>query len=299
MTQQTDPSETIAMARTTSHLAGLATIADRFEAVLCDVWGVIHNGREAHGEALAALARMRALEKPVVLLSNSPRPAPPIFDQLRGFGVQAGVHYDALVTAGDVARAEVIARFAGGRCHHIGPERDAPLFEALPVTRTADLVDADFILCTGLVDEYRETAEDYRPLLEQARDRGLPLVCANPDLVVHVGQDLIPCAGAIAVLYELLGGAVLYCGKPHQSAYDRTLRVIAGCAGRVIAASRVLAIGDGLDTDIRGAVGAGLPSLFIASGIHRDDHGGDSDSVSALGRARGAVPDWVMERLVW
>lgn len=288
-----------ARARAALPITGLAALADSIDAVLCDVWGVVHDGRAAHAPALDALHRLRLLEKPVVLLSNAPRPAPLVFDQLKGFGIFPGVHFDALVTAGDVARAEVIARFSGQRCHHIGPERDLPLFDALPVTRVADLMEADFMLCTGLVDEYRETAEDYRAFLERARDRGLPLVSANPDLVVHVGDALLPCAGVLAVLYEVLGGTVISCGKPHGNAYERTLRVIAGCAGRAIPANRVLAIGDGLDTDIRGAHHAGLPSLFIASGIHRDEHGGDSDRLAALGHERGTMPDFVIDRLAW
>ncbi|MDA5193936.1 TIGR01459 family HAD-type hydrolase [Govanella unica] len=281
------------------HLQGIAAIVDQFDAVLCDVWGVIHNGQQAHADALDALGRLRALDKPVVLLSNSPRPAPPIFGQLQGFGVQAGQHFDALVTAGDMARAVVLERFADKRCYHIGPDRDLPLFDALPVTLTTGVGDADVLMCTGLVDEYHETAADYLPLLERAAARGLPLICANPDLIVHMGDDLIPCAGAIAVLYDQIGGSSIYCGKPHESAYAHTLRVIAGCAGRVIPASRVLAIGDAFDTDIRGAKRAGLPSLLISSGIHRDEHGGDHDRLTALGQDRGFLPDWVMDHLAW
>lgn len=280
-------------------LRGISEIASLYDAVLCDVWGVIHNGQVPHEAALGALIRVRAAEKPVVLLSNAPRPAPPVMNQLKGFGAEIGVHYDALVTAGDIARHVVIQEFPHKVAYHIGLERDTPIFFNLPVERTDDLGAADFILCTGFRDEGHETVEDYRELFEQAIAQGVTLVCANPDLVVHVGADMFLCAGALAAFYEELGGRMINCGKPFRSAYDTTLDVIAACAGKVIPAGRVLAIGDGLDTDIRGAVDSGLPSLLITSGIHRDEHAGDPLRLAELADKRGLRPDWVLNHLAW
>lgn len=275
-------------------LPGLAAVADQFDAVLSDVWGVVHDGRSAFPAAVDCLTRLRDRGLAVILLSNTPRPAPPIHDQLQGFGVEAGRHYDALVTAGDVARHLMIEKFSGARVFHIGTERDRPVFDQVPVTITTDPGRADVITCTGFRDEDRETVEDYRPLLAGAVARGLPFICANPDLIVHLGATVLPCAGAIAALYEELGGLVHYCGKPHGPVYDRTLRVASACLGRKLERSRVLAIGDGLHTDIQGAKTYGLPALFIASGIHRDQWA----EGTALQQAEKA-PDWVLERLVW
>lgn len=275
-------------------LSGLAAVADQFEAVLSDVWGVVHDGRAAFPAAVECLTRLRERGCAVVLLSNTPRPAPPIHEQLRAFGVVAGRHYDALVTAGDVARQLMIEDFSGARVFHLGPERDRPVFDQVPVTITDDLDQADVITCTGFRDEHRETAEDYRPFLTRARARNLPFICANPDIIVHHGADILPCAGAIAALYEEFGGVVHYCGKPHRPVYDRALRVASACHGRKLERSRVLAIGDGLHTDIQGAKAYGLPALFIASGIHRDQWA----EGTALQQA-GQAPDWVVDRLVW
>lgn len=275
-------------------LCGLAAVADQFEAVLSDVWGVVHDGQAAFPAAVDCLTRLRDRGAAVILLSNTPRPAPPIHKQLRGFGIEAGRHYDALVTAGDVARHLMIEKFSGARVFHVGTARDLPVFDQVPVTLVADLEQADVIVCTGFWDEDRETAKNYRPLLARAVARGLPFICANPDLIVHRGADVLPCAGAIAVLYEELGGVVHYCGKPHGPVYDRALRVASACLGRKLDRSRVLAIGDGLHTDIQGAKTYGLPALFIASGIHRDSWA----EGTALEQAERA-PDWVLERLVW
>jgi HAD superfamily hydrolase (TIGR01459 family) len=157
------------------------------------------------------------------------------------------------------------------RIYHIGPERRSrPLMQALPglVDRLAD---ADAIVCSGLVDDRRETAEDYRAMMQEALQRRLPFVCANPDLTVHVGADLLPCAGAIAALYESLGGPVHWAGKPHRPAYDTAFAKARDIRRAEVPASRVLAIGDALRTDLAGAAKAGVDALFIATGIHRDE----------------------------
>lgn len=270
-------------------LRGLAAIADLHDAVLSDVWGVIHNGRTAFPAALHALYEMRQRDKPVVLVSNTPRPAPAIHEQLRGFGVHIGKHYDALVTAGDMARLLMTERFAGARAWHLGPTRDDAVFEQVPVTRVDKPEDAEIVVCTGFFHEERETAEDYRPLLEGFLGRVLPFICANPDLIVHRGDEVLPCAGAIAALYDEMGGPVHYCGKPYPQIYDGALTAVSACLGRVVDRARVLTIGDGLATDIKGAKSNGLPALFIASGIHRGEDLGDGP----------LQPDWVLDKLCW
>ncbi len=284
-----------------AEISGLSTVADNFSAAFCDVWGVLHNGQAAYEPARVAVEKWRAADRRVILVSNSPRPAPPIFDQLASFGIFPEVHFDALVTAGDVTRADLLTTYAGKRCYHIGPDRDLPLFDGVPVSLT-NFAEAEVIVCTGLVDEDRETAEDYRPILTEALARHLPLLCANPDIVVHVGERLLLCAGAIATLYETLGGQVVYGGKPYAGVYDRAMSVLAGCVGRRVERDKILAIGDGMPTDIKGAHMAGLQSLFIAGGIHRDRLE-RQQSLSAISQTlmddAGFSSTWVMETLRW
>src|ERR1700760_594108 len=195
----------------TAPLSGLSAIADAYDAVLCDVWGVIHNGREAFPVPCEALTRFGAERGPVVLISNAPRPAVAVYDQLRDLGVPRSA-WSGFVTSGDATRALLAAR-APGPVFALGPERALPLYDGLGLD-LAPLEDAAFICCTGLFDDDVETAEDYRDRLTSAAGRGLDFICPNPDLVVQRGDKLIPCAGAVAALYEQLGGKVLMAGKP-------------------------------------------------------------------------------------
>jgi HAD superfamily hydrolase (TIGR01459 family) len=260
---------------------------------------VLHNGRTAFPEALAALARVRAAGLPVVLLSNTPRPRPPILRQLQRFGVD-GRHFDALVTAGDAAQEALRALPHTAKIFHIGLERDRPIFDGLDLPLTDNLDAADVIVATGLYDEINETAEDYRDLLTPAAARGLPMFCANPDLVVHRGTEVLVCAGALAAFYETLGGPVRYFGKPHPAVYDMAMGVLQGLAGRSLAKTEVLAIGDGLVTDIAGARGYGLPCLLIKDGIHRAELPANQDDLAHALAAQGLpVPHWATDCLRW
>jgi HAD superfamily hydrolase (TIGR01459 family) len=267
--------------------------------ILCDVWGVVHNGRAAYPAALDALLQARAGGVPVVLLSNTPRPRPPILRQLQRFGVIEGRHFDALVTAGDAAQAALRALPPTAKFFHIGVPRDQPLFDGVSLAEAADLAAADVLVVTGLYDEERESVEDYRALLTPAAARGVPFLCANPDLVVHRGEQVLVCAGALAAFYETLGGPVRYFGKPHPAVYDLAMAALAGQVGRVLAAKEVLAIGDGLATDIAGAAAYGLPSLLIKDGIHRDELPDNGDLAAALAARGLPVPHWVMNTLAW
>ena len=249
---------------------GLQPLADRYDLVLCDVWGVLHNGVKAYDAAGEALTQFRNRGGRVVLVSNAPRPGSAVGVQLDGFRVlRSG--YDAIVTSGDLTRLAIEERL-DKVVHHIGPPRDMPVYEGLDV-RFGSVEEADYVVCSGFEDDERETAEDYRPRLEAMLKRGLLMVCANPDLVVERGNVIVPCAGAIALAYEEMGGDVYYAGKPHEPIYEKAIAVAAGLNGREIPKDRVLAIGDAIRTDIAGAAGFGIDSLLIARGIHAEELG--------------------------
>jgi len=285
----------------TRPIAGLADIAERYDALLCDVWGVIHNGREANPVACAALARWRRERGPVVLVSNSPRPWSGVADQMDALGVPREAWSD-LVTSGDVTR-DLLAARAPGPAWKIGPERDAPLYDGLGLA-FSDLEDADFIVCTGPNDDEAETPEDYRAELARGVARGLEMICANPDKVVQRGDKLIYCAGALADLYKELGGLVIMAGKPFVPIYDLALARAGALMERPVEPRRVLVIGDGIATDLMGAQIQDLDALFIASGIHGADAVGSDDvldmtAVEALLAAGGARAAFAMADLSW
>jgi HAD superfamily hydrolase (TIGR01459 family) len=282
-------------------LTGLCELAGRYDVLLCDVWGVIHNGREAFPVPCDSLARWRAEQGPVILISNSPRPSPEVAIQLDGLGVPRTA-WSALVTSGDVTRTLLAAR-APGPVYAIGPERDGPLYAGLGLTFTR-LAEAAFISCTGPVNDDIETPEDYRALLTQAARRRLPMICANPDKVVQRGDRLVYCGGALAELYEGLGGEVIMAGKPHAPIYEACMTETAGPSGARLAPDRVLAIGDGVATDAKGANAQGLDLLFIAGGIHgaelTDARGAlDPAATEALLARSGAHAAYVMTALTW
>lgn len=277
-------------------LAGLSDIAARYDALLCDAWGVIHDGVRVFpgvAEALTAFSRTRG---PVVVLTNAPRPSSVIPAQLERVGLpRAG--YAAVVTAGDAAKRALAARLPAP-VYRLGPDKDDPLFDGLSID-FAPLDRAAFIICTGLVNDFDETPDSYRPLLEEALARRLPMICANPDIVVRWGGRLIYCAGAIAELYETIGGEVIYGGKPHPEIYDLAFASIAARRGAPIDRRRALVVGDGLSTDVLGANRQGLDCLLVAGegGVH---DGAPDDATIAAGLARAGVrADYVMEFLTW
>src|SRR5262245_36389177 len=229
-------------------IANAGPLLASYHAIFCDVWGVVHNGRQAHAEAGAALARFRAGGGTVVLVSNAPVPADGVERVLERTGVR-GDAWDAIVSSGDIALAH-IAEKGYRSLHRIGPaKRDSRLFQRLPAMGAA-LAEADAIVCTGLIDEVSETVESYRPLIEEGLGRALPFVCANPDLVVDVGDRRYLCAGSIAAEYERRGGAVFWAGKPHPSAFAAALKRLVELRGAEMPLVRILAIGDALRTDL-------------------------------------------------
>src|ERR1700722_4477198 len=262
-------------------IAGLSEISGRYDLILCDIWGVLHNGVASFAEASDALVSFRRRGGAVVLTSTAPRPSPPIARQVLTLGVSPDA-FDAVVTSGDVTIG-LMERQAGDQVLHIGPERDLTLVDAVAGAtggrpRLASLEDAQYVLCTGLRNDEAETLGDYEPELQAMSVRDMTMICANPDIVIHRGDTLIYCAGALARRYEELGGAVVYAGKPYAPIYDRALTLAEHIRGAPIEKPRVLAIGDGMRTDIAGAARAGLDALFVTGGIHRSLHKETLDS---------------------
>lgn len=265
-------------------LPRLSAVAGDYDVLLCDVWGVIHNGREAWDTPCRALAAFRAQGGSVVLISNSPRPADGVIGQMEGLEVPRQA-WDAVVTSGDATRAELARRAASGPAWIIGPDRDQALYEGTGVVRASRPQDAAFISVTGPENDETETPEDYRDRLAPAAARDLELICANPDRVVQRGDRLIYCGGALADLYESLGGRVVMAGKPFGPIYDLAVDAAERLRGGPIDRSRILCIGDGVVTDVMGANRQGLDCLFIAQGIHGDQARGPD---GALDPARAA-----------
>jgi HAD superfamily hydrolase (TIGR01459 family) len=280
-------------------LAGLSEIADRYDVLLCDVWGVIHNGRERFPAACAALERFAKERGPVILISNSPRPSVAVEDQLDELMVPRAA-WTTFVTSGDATRA-LLGERAPGPAWRIGPDRDDVLYQGLGL-EFAGPDEAAFIACSGPVNDDWETPDDYRADLKRAARRGLVMICANPDKVVHRGERLIYCGGALADLYAALGGEVIMAGKPHGPIYDLCLADAERLLGRPD--GRALCIGDGVPTDVRGAEDQGLDCLFVAGGIHgqetsRPDGQMDPDKVGALLVEAGATAAYAMKALAW
>lgn len=282
-------------------LPSIATLSGRYDAWLCDIWGVLHNGERSHRQAVEASRRFRDQGGVVVLISNSPRPRPGVETQLRDLGVPDEA-WDGIITSGDVTRALVVENRAKP-LFHLGPERDRGIFEGINVTMAAP-EKAALVICSGLYDDTCETPDDYRALLTELAARGLAMVCANPDLKVERGDALVYCAGALAALYEELGGTVIYAGKPYQPIYEAARRLIDEARGETVPRTRILAIGDGLHTDIPGAAEAGLDTLFVASGLHLGAAAGGAEDDMAAAIARlfeptGLRPVGAQARLSW
>jgi HAD superfamily hydrolase (TIGR01459 family) len=254
---------------TPQDIAALDAIASRYRGLICDVWGVIHNGETAFPDAIAALKAARARGLVVVLVTNSPRRADAVVEQLQAMGVPPSA-WDRIVTSGDVTR-ELIAE-GPRRVFHIGPDRDMAIYDDLDVEISEEW-EADQVVCTGLFEDETETPADYADLLARLRARDLPFVCANPDIVVERGDRLIWCAGALARDYTQLGGRTLVAGKPHRPIYEAAMKAFADAGHETLARKEVLAIGDGVLTDVKGAADFGLDVLYISGGIHAGDYG--------------------------
>jgi HAD superfamily hydrolase (TIGR01459 family) len=275
----------------------LSDLVDGVEVILSDIWGVVHNGLESFPEACEALHTYRQRGGTVILITNAPRPADSVQRQLRKLGV-ADETYDAIVSSGDLTR-NFVADHPGKKIFWIGPERDSSIHRGLDAVM-APLEQADYIICTGLFDDETESAEDYRAMMLQAREHKLPLICANPDIVVERGDRLIYCAGAIAELYRELGGEAIFYGKPHRPIYERAMALATERRGRPTSLDRVLAIGDSVRTDLTGALGFGIDCLFLTRGIHSEEFEGiDQLDPASVKELFGHPPRALMRELQW
>jgi HAD superfamily hydrolase (TIGR01459 family) len=275
----------------------LRDLVDGVDVLLSDIWGVVHNGLVAFPEACEALRNFRGQGGTVILITNAPRPADSVQRQLRKLHV-ADETYDAIVSSGDLTRNFVAGR-PGERMFWIGPERDSSIYRGLDAG-LVPLEQADYIVCTGLFDDETESAENYRAMMLEARERRLTLVCANPDIVVERGDRLIYCAGAIAELYLELGGEVIFYGKPHRPIYERAMALAAERRGQAVPPGRVLAIGDSVRTDLAGAHGFGIDCLFVTRGIHSEEFEGiDQLDAASVKELFGHPPRALIRELTW
>jgi HAD superfamily hydrolase (TIGR01459 family) len=257
------------MADSPGIISSLEDVSKAYSAILCDVWGVVHNGERHFPVAASALARAREAEIPVVLITNSPRRSADVVAQMNAIGVPPGA-YDRVVTSGDVTR-DLIAE-GPRKIFHIGADRDFTLYEGLDVELVEEF-EASGVVCTGLFDDEAEKPEDYTELLLRLRARNLPFICANPDIVVERGERIIWCAGALARDYAQLGGRTLIAGKPYAPIYNLAMKEVAEILGRPVERAQVLAIGDGMMTDVKGATDNGFDVLYVSGGIHARDYG--------------------------
>jgi HAD superfamily hydrolase (TIGR01459 family) len=284
----------------TAFIERFSEIASDYDAVLCDVWGVLHAGIAAYPDAYMALTRYRATGGAAILLTNAPRPGETVMHFLDKLALPRNA-YDGIYSSGDVTRG-LLAERKGQKFLHIGPPRDLPIFEHVKDS-FAPLDQADYVVCSGLRDDEVETAENYRDELMQVRARGLPMICANPDVVVERGDKLVYCAGAIADLYAALGGEVTYAGKPYAPIYTGALALAEKSLRRPMALHRVLAIGDSLRTDVKGAQALGIDCLFVTAGIHAEELGHredpQADALDRIFATEDVRPKAAIRKLVW
>jgi HAD superfamily hydrolase (TIGR01459 family) len=285
---------------TPDFVTSFAELASSYSALLCDAWGVIHDGVKAHGPACEALMRYRGEGGRVLVITNAPRPHDDVLEFFDRLGVPRAA-YDDIVTSGDAARHWLAAN-PGKRIYHVGPERDLPIYFGLPVEFAGE-EDCNLISCTGLFDDETETPDDYAEVIEEWHARGVQMLCVNPDIVVERGDRLIWCAGALAERYREHGGETIIVGKPYSPIYETALDRLAELAGGPVDKSKVVAIGDGIDTDVRGAVGQGIDAVFVTGGIHAAVFGDrdkpDLTAVRSFLATAGLGARALMTRLTW
>lgn len=265
----------------TNLITRLDDISQTYDALFVDLWGCLHNGLRPYAPAVAALQKFRATGGVVMLLTNSPRPRASVQAQINQIGVPRDA-YDDITSSGDASQMGMMAGLVGRKVFHLGPEKDLSFFNDIdsdlggdPIERVA-LEQATGIICTGLFDDQTEGPDDYRATLLYAKQKGLKLLCSNPDIQVDYADKRIYCAGAIAELYTQMGGKSLYFGKPHSPIYDLARNRLA--AIRPVADDQILCIGDGINTDILGGLSNGLDTLFITSGLARGEFGDDPET---------------------
>lgn len=283
-------------------IQSLAEISAPYDAVFCDLWGCLHNGIAPFPEAVSALQAFRAQGGKVVLLTNAPRPQGQVRATLDRMGVPHDA-YDVIVTSGDAAQDAMFAGAVGQKVWHLGPDKDDAFFTDVPAEwigqntiQRVPFEEAEGIVCTGPFNDLTEVPEDYRGKFLLAKGRGLKMLCANPDIVVDLGDRRIYCAGALAQMYEDMGGEAFYFGKPHPPIYDLARRRLG------LPDANILAIGDGIGTDIAGAEAEGIDVVFVTAGLAAGEFGPnpdlpDADLLNDWLRARGHAPQFTIGRL--
>lgn len=280
-------------------LSGIETLAPYYDGFILDLWGVVHDGVKPLPYTLEALRQLRAAKRIVWLLSNAPRRAQVVAAQLAAMGIGEDL-YDGVLTSGEATRMALQDKYLekwGRRVFHLGPERDKSIFEGLDAEILSAPDGADFVLNSGIFDMHNDKAEKYIPVLEDCRAKNLPMICANPDKVVYVGDHLVLCPGTLAEMYEKMDGEVVYFGKPHRTVYSHVL----GNMG----VQKVLAIGDSMATDVAGAVGAGIDVALVMSGIHRNELCLPDGGFAGEGALQAALkpypvrPHYIMEHFSW
>lgn len=271
-------------------------LSRRYPVWLCDVWGVVHNGYVPFPTAVDALSRHRGEGGTVILVTNSPRTSIGVEQQLDEIGVARASH-DAVVTSGDATRG-LVRQHGGGKVFHLGPGRDHSFFHGMDAA-SVPFEQAHAVLCTGLFDDQTDRLEDYEPLLDRMKRQGLAMICANPDKLVRKGDRLLYCAGTLAEMYQQRGGEVLMAGKPYPPIYALALSKAAGIRGASIDPADVLAIGDGPETDIRGAAEAGFDALLVAEGVTDASQGLEATEASVRKTVPGARIVRTVRTLVW
>ena len=266
----------------------LSDLYPQYDMLLCDIWGVLHDGVKAHKVACEALTTFKRLGGTVVLLSNAPRPEASVSTQIEGFGVLPSC-YDSIVSSGDMTRHFLEKQRSSTHVFHIGPDRDRVLFSGTGIT-LVDANKAHICVCSGLKNDETEQPEDYRNALNILLERKIPMICANPDRMIERAGRFIVCAGAVAELFEQMGGAVTWFGKPYKPIYETALARLKRIKNAQIDPARVLAIGDSLTTDIAGALNAGIQSMLILGGIHRPQY--VEDAQISMNKAR----EWLLSQ---
>ena len=267
-------------------------IADNYDALICDVWGVIHNGRELFEGVNDCLVKFRSKQKPVVLLSNAPRPSKYIERMLNQLGLERK-SFNEIVTSGDMTMSVLNESHYGSKCYHIGPDRDLNIFDGVNVSRVS-FDEADFLFVTGLVDDEVEDENSYSSILDDAKKRNLKLIFTYPDIVVQRGEKLIPCAGAIAKKYEEIGGKAINIGKPFSPIFDKAVNLIKGINENQN--PRIIVIGDGLETDIKGANILKMDSLLVLGGLFASES--ERNIIEVL-KKKNIFPSYYTEELKW
>ncbi len=281
------------------YIRHLSDIAGRYDGFILDLWGVVHDGERPYPDVIATLREMKRAKRRIWLLSNAPRRAWVVADKLAQMGIDAGL-YDGLLTSGEATWQALRDRYLeeyGRKFFHLGrKEADRSLYEEIDAEKVATPEEADFVLNSGVV-EFTDTANQYRAVLEKCAALGLPMICANPDRIVHVGAQLVVCAGTLAEMYEGMEGKVAWFGKPYRAVYSHCLMAMGS--------QRVAAVGDSMITDIAGATGAGLDSILVTSGIHREELGEGEESATNENRLQDFFkkypyrPNYVTSRLFW